>query len=316
MHISASSQLTVEGVVPVIPTPFDQNEEVDIEALERLVEFAVVTGLKTICLPMYGSEFYKLNESEKNLVVETAVRQARGRILVIAQSGHNGTRGTIEIAQKNESVGADLISFTLPRLMPLSEEDLLRYSEQVASSVRVPVLIQDWNPAGGPTVGADFCRRLHESCPNFRYIKLEEPMMGTKTEQILKATNGEVGVLEGWGGLYLMELISRGICGLMPGLAVADILSRVFKLAREGHFTEALDIYQVILPQIVFALKNMEFFNLVEKQILRARGLLTNAICREPTMRLDKETIRYIQILASRINDLLERIDLPRNPVS
>ncbi len=70
-----------------------------------------------------------------------------------------------------------------------------------------------------------------------------------------------------------------------------------------------------LLPQIVFALKNMEFFDLVEKQILWGRGLLTDVICREPTMCLDKETIHYTEILASRINDLLERIGLPRNPL-
>ena len=47
--------------------------------------------------------------------------------------------------------------------------------------------------------------------------------MSSKVTAILEATNGEVGVLEGWGGMY----------GVMPGLAVSDLLARVFHFAKK-----------------------------------------------------------------------------------
>src|SRR5262249_39113682 len=79
------------------------------------------------------------------------------------------------------------------------------------------VLIQDFNP-GGPTVNADFARALVQDCPNFRYLKLEEPLMAPKVRAIREATGDQVGVLEGWGGMYMLDLIPAGICGVMPGL--------------------------------------------------------------------------------------------------
>ena len=91
--------------------------------------------------------------------------------------------------------------------------------------MKTPVLIQDFNP-GGVTIGPDFCRRLVELCPNFRYAKLEEPMMASKVLAVREATEDRVGVLEGWGGLYMMDLIGVGICGVMPGLAWPTSCSR------------------------------------------------------------------------------------------
>ena len=92
------------------------------------------------------------------------------------------------IAKQNEANGADLIALALPRLFPVSEDDLIRYAATVCDAVKIPVMLQDFNP-GGQTVGADFCAKLHQRCPNFRFIKLEEPRMAAKMEAIHTQTN-------------------------------------------------------------------------------------------------------------------------------
>jgi len=54
--------------------------------------------------------------------------------------------------------------------------------------------------------------------------------------------------------MYVLELVPVGICGLMPGLALADILHRVFCLRRAGDSGSAFEIFQKLLPQIcIFA---------------------------------------------------------------
>ena len=58
----------IDGVVPVIPTPFCQDESIDYKALAACVHFAVECGVSAVCLPAYGSEFYKLTESERGKV--------------------------------------------------------------------------------------------------------------------------------------------------------------------------------------------------------------------------------------------------------
>jgi dihydrodipicolinate synthase/N-acetylneuraminate lyase len=76
---------TLTGAVPVIPTPFQEDESIDYDALASCIEFAARVGVSAVCLPAYASEFYKLSESEREQIVETAVRAAAGRVSVILQ---------------------------------------------------------------------------------------------------------------------------------------------------------------------------------------------------------------------------------------
>ncbi len=307
-HISENNAppKLIRGIVPVVPTPFTSGEELDLQLLAGLIEFACRSAVPAVCLPAYGSEFYKLTDTERAALVEAAVKAADGRVKVIAQSNHPSARIATEIARRNEALGADLISFAIPRQFPLAEDDLMRYCESMLNSVSVPVLIQDFNP-GGVTVGGAFAARLAASFENFAYLKLEEPLMGSKVNAIRAATRDRIGVLEGWGGMYLLELIPTGICGAMPGLAMCDLFVRVFNLASSGDLDGAFAIYTAMLPQIVYALQNMELFHHMEKRLLQARGLLTSTVVREPSLRLEAHVEAHIEKLNRLVLVELER---------
>jgi dihydrodipicolinate synthase/N-acetylneuraminate lyase len=290
----------IEGIVPVIPVPFHPDETIDEAGLRNLVDFCVAGKAAAICLPAYGSEFYKLSEQERLDVVRIAAGQAAGRVPVAGQANHPSPRVAIDLARRMQELGASIISMAAPRVFALGEEDLLRYFRAVCREIRVPLLIQDFNP-GGPTVGADFARRLHADCPNFRYLKLEEPMMGPKVRAIREATGGQVGVLEGWGGLYMMELIPTGICGAMPGVPLLRVLHEVYWKRKQGQDAEALADFQSILPFIVFELEHLELFLHVEKRLLKAMGLIASPTVREATIQLDPDTEAYAEWLIAQV---------------
>jgi len=256
-------------------------------------------------LPAYGSEFYKLSENERTAVIETAVEQANGRAQVVAQSNHPSSRIAADVARRNQDLGANVISFALPRQFALAEIDQLRFAGTVTRAVNRPVLIQDFNP-GGATVGAEFARRLTESTPNFAYLKLEEPMMGPKVRAIAEATRGHVGVLEGWGGMYLLELLPSGICGAMPGLALCDLFQELTRRALAGDDTGASELFRVVLPHIAYSLQNMELFHHCEKRLLARRGLIRDPVVREPALTLDATASDYIDRL---IGDVLIAVE-------
>jgi 4-hydroxy-tetrahydrodipicolinate synthase len=296
------------GSVPIVPIPFDANEEIDEEELRRLVQFCVDKKFSAICLPAYGSEFYKLSESDRVRVVKIAVQQAAGRVPVIAQSNHGSSRVALELAKRHVENGADMISVALPRQFALSEDDLLRYLRPILNGVPVPSLVQDFSPAGG-TIGADFAACLLDQCPSFAYLKMEEPMLAPKLVAISERTGGKVGVLEGTGGLYLLELVPYGLCGIMPGLAVADALDVVFKLRATNRDDEAFELYGKLLPRVLFSFQSFQHFEVYmycEKRLLQARGLLSSANCRNASFTPDPYTVRYVDELNERLLPLLK----------
>ncbi len=308
MELTKPIQLV--GSVPIMPIPFDAEEAIDEEALRRLVEFAVEKKFSAICLPAYGSEFYKLTEDERIRVVKIAAHQAAGRVPVIAQSNHGSSRAALELARTHVKNGASMISVALPRQFALSEDDLLRYVEPILNGVDVPSLIQDFSPAGG-TIGADFAARLLERCPRFGYLKMEEPMLAPKLAAMMARTGGKVGVLEGTGGLYLLELIPYGLRGIMPSLAVADALNIVFKLRAANRNDEAFELYGKLLARIVYSFQSFQHFEVYlycEKRLLQARGLIPNAVCRNAGFTPDPYTVRYVDELNERTLDVLNSL--------
>ncbi|MGA8182839.1 MAG: dihydrodipicolinate synthase family protein [Terriglobia bacterium] len=306
-------EFQLQGIVPIIPTPFKADQEVDWEDLRALVDFACASGACAMCLPAYASEFYKLSEDERRRAITEAVKQSSGRIPVIGQVNAFSAKQAAETALDAQRTGAEAISVSVPRLFPLGERDILRYFDRILSAIDVPLIIQDFNP-GGPTISLDFIASLHRAHPHFRYVKLEEPMMASKVEAVVQKTSGEVGVLEGWGGMYMLELIPAGICGVMPSLGAADVLARVFRLAQQGRMDEAYETFRDVLPLIVFSLQNLELLHHVEKSLLAARGIIKEAFVRDASLEPNPHDRQHMLILNRKILEALDRLNLPRNP--
>ncbi len=290
----------ISGIVPVIPTPFAADDQVDPVALRGLLDFAVQARVCAVCLPAYASEFYKLTDAERLSLVHSAIEMLGGKLPVVAQVNHVSSNYVTQLAQECERAGAAAISVAVPRLFNLPERDLFRFFDRILSAITIPLLIQDFNP-GGATVSVDFIKSLHAQHPHFRYLKLEEPLMSAKVRLILDATDGGIGVIDGWGGVYMLELIEAGICGVMPGLAVADLLQRIWDLARAGEKDAAYDLFQGVLPQITYSLQSLEFFHHAEKALLAARGVLSNPVVRDATLTVNEVDRHHIDYLNSKI---------------
>jgi dihydrodipicolinate synthase/N-acetylneuraminate lyase len=307
------AELHIDGVVPIIPTPFLHDGSPDWSSLKNLLDFAAGAAVSAVCLPAYASEFYKLSDDERRDLALRAIGMMDGRLPVIAQVNHVSPAYVVETARELELAGASAISVAVPRLFPLPERDLLRYFDRILRSIGIPLVIQDFNP-GGATASLDFIQQLHAEHPHFRYLKLEEPLMSERVRAIVDATRGEVGLLEGWGGLYMIELFRAGIVGVMPGLAVSDVLQLVWNRQRQGDYDAAYSAFLGVLPQISYSLQNLEFFHHAEKALLVARGVLPEAIVRDATMTVGENDRQHIHFLNRKVMEWLDHLDLPRNP--
>lgn len=313
--MTQTAGFAIDGVVPVIPTPFRENEEIAWESLAPMIAFARAAGASAVCLPAYASEFYKLSERERLRLIDHAVRAAAGQIPVVAQVNAPSPGLALNMAKAAAGCGANAIATAVPRLFAIPEDDLFDYFDRLLAGVKLPVIIQDFNP-GGATVSVEFVERLHRAHPHFQYLKLEEAMMAAKAIRVREATAGGVKVLEGWGGMYLLDLAPTGIAGVVPGLGPVDLIDRVFRLAKAGQREKACPAFEAVLPQIVYSLQNLELYHHAEKRLLQARGVLDTVVVRRPRMTLSDHEAAHIDFINRRILDLLDEFGLPRNPAA
>lgn len=301
------------GVIPILPTPFDRQGALFETDYERLLDYCKIAGVSAVGLPAYGSEFYKLSPDERTAVIKATIKASDGHTPVIAQCNHGGAAAAAHLAREAEQLGADAIAFELPRRFPYAEPELLTFSRTIADAVKIPVLVQDWNP-GGITIGAEFTQQLQADCSNFRAVKLEEPNLGEKVRLIRQATLDQVNVIEGWGGLYLLELLPAGISGIMPGTGLADVFVKIFNRA-QTDLAGAFDDMAPFVPYLSFCLQNMEHFHHVEKALLARRGILTQPHIREITVRPDSTALAYLELLLDRTCHQIEKLGLPVKPL-
>ena len=295
----------LDGIVPIIPIPFNNDESINDADLKRVVQFAGENGATGICLPAYGSEFYKLSDKEREHVVAVAVAANAGSVPLIAQANHPSASIAAATAKRYQQTGADMISIAVPRIFGLRDSDILRYLGRVASAIDIPLLVQDFNP-GGPTIGPEDIFQLHRQHPNFKYAKLEEPLMADKIVAIRDRVGDNVGILEGWGGLYMLELIPLGICGVMPGVPLLEPLAQVYRLRKSGQTITAMDLMGRLLPFINFTLQNFEVFLHTEKRLLVKRGLFESAAVRDATYTLSAPNSDYVDLLCDHMLRVIE----------
>ena len=111
----------IDGIVPIIPVPFNKDESINFSDLKRLVKYCVSSGASAVCLPAYASEFYKLSENEREMVIGIAVEASANKIPVIGQANHVSSHIACEMAKRYQELGVDIISTAVPRLFPLNE---------------------------------------------------------------------------------------------------------------------------------------------------------------------------------------------------
>jgi dihydrodipicolinate synthase/N-acetylneuraminate lyase len=288
--------LPIQGVVPILPTPFRTDDEIDLDALGALVDFAIAAGASAIGTPAFGSEFYKLTDAERLHVLESVMARSNGRIPVVAQCNHHSPRHAARVARQAQEMGAAAVNVALPRLFPASSAQLLGYARTVCDSVSVPVVVQDWYPGGEP-VGLPFALELRRHCTNFRYLKREEPGIGPLIRAIRRELAGEVGVFLGWGGMHVPELQPAGACGVMPGLALADVFVRIWQLGSVAQWSAAYSFFARIAPYLQFSLQTFEQFHHSEKLLLCARKILRSAMVRPVTIDLSADARAYLDRL-------------------
>jgi 4-hydroxy-tetrahydrodipicolinate synthase len=297
--------LALRGVVPILPTPFNTDDEIDLASLTALVDFAVKSGVAAVGTPAFGSEFYKLDDDERTLILETVIGHARGRMPVIAQCNQYSPRKAARLAVKAERMGASAVNIALPRAFASSPRHLLDYARAVCDAVSVPVVVQDWSP-GGETVGLPFVVELRKHCSNFCFLKREEPAIGPLIRAIRKETDDGVGVFLGWGGMYVPELQAAGACGVMPGLGLADIFVQIWQLGGAQQWSEAYALFVQIAPYLQFSLQTFEQFHHAEKLLLLAREISRNASVRPVTVELNDDARAYLHKLIAQLKPLFQ----------
>ena len=96
---------TMQGVFPILVTPFDTDERVDEDSLRSVVEFNISAGVHGLGIAL-GSEILKLTEAERSLVISVVVDHTRGRVPIVVNTGAQANLTAALYSRQAEDLGA------------------------------------------------------------------------------------------------------------------------------------------------------------------------------------------------------------------
>ena len=135
----------IKGSLPALVTPF-RNGDLDIESLGRLVEWQIESGSNGLVPVGTTGESPTLSHEEHDLVVETVVNAAAGRVPVVAGAGSNSTAEAVRLARAAERAGADAVLVVTPYYNKPTQFGLVAHFTAVHDACGLPIIIYNIPP--------------------------------------------------------------------------------------------------------------------------------------------------------------------------
>ncbi len=130
-----------KGSLVALATPFDENDRIDYAAVERLIRFHVDEGTDGLVIAGTTGESPTLEKGEHAELIARAVEIAAGRLPVIAGTGSNSTRQTVELSVLVGRSGIDGYLLVTPYYNKPVQEGIYRHFAAVADAVDKPIML-------------------------------------------------------------------------------------------------------------------------------------------------------------------------------
>jgi 4-hydroxy-tetrahydrodipicolinate synthase len=288
----------ISGVLPVLAVPFNKDGSLDLDSIPKLVEHCISNKANGVVIFGLASELYKLNDSERIQILEKVISSVNSRVPVIVGTEHSGTLAAVARSIEAEKLGASALMLYPPTFIKPDEANVLSYFKAVGSAVKIPIIIQDAPAWTGVPLPVSLLSRIIKEQPNVCYIKLESPPIGDKAK-LLKSEGFKI--IAGYGAIHLMEDLTAGIDGFMPGCSLPGIFVEINDLFKSGNVEKARTLYQLVLPLLTFQLTSLDTFIEIQKLLLKHLQIFSTSYCREPHVPISSERIDYLNLLLAEI---------------
>ena len=270
----------LEGVLPVIQTPYKADWSIDPAVLQREIDWLFAEGVDGIVLAMV-SEVLRLSDAERDDLTRLAVKFADGRGPVVASVGAESTAQAIRHAKAAEQAGANALMAIPPSLTACSAAELSAYYQSILEATRLPLVVQDASGYVGNSIPVATQAALLDLAPDRVLFKPEAQPIGPNVSALLEATGGRAKIFEGTAGLALMDSHPRGIVGTMPGADVPWAIVAIWRALEAGDTLRAGDIH-ARLAALVNLMHNLDAYLAIEKLLLVEQGIFANELVRGP----------------------------------
>lgn len=245
---------TGSGVALV--TPFN-GDAVNYTQLQSLIEWHIKAGTQALIILGTTGEGVTLSSAEKKEVFTQAVRFAKRRIKIIANTGSNDTAASIELSQYAQKIGVDGLLLVCPYYNKPTQRGLIAHFTAIADAVEIPCILYNVPGRTSVNLSAESCFVLAQ---HPRIVGVKEASHDlAQIETILKQAPKDFAVYSGNDDQNeaILALGGQGVISVTGNL-IPERLAKFCTAHTKGNALEAKAMHEGMMPlhQVLFIESN------------------------------------------------------------
>ncbi|WP_321871766.1 dihydrodipicolinate synthase family protein [Burkholderia ubonensis] len=242
----------LQGIIAYPVTPFSADGDVDLKALDALIERLVADGVHGIApLGSTGESAY-LSDAEWEAVADTSIRAVRKRVPTVVGISDLTTAGAVRRARFAEQAGADAVMVLPVSYWKLGNDEIVGHYRAIGDAIGIPVMLYN-NPA---TSGVDMLPELIATiCRTVDNVTMVKESTGDimRMHRLAQLSDGAIPFYNGSNPMALAALAAgaAGWCTAAPNLNARLPLALV-EAVRAGDLARAREVFHAQLPLLQF----------------------------------------------------------------
>jgi 4-hydroxy-tetrahydrodipicolinate synthase len=267
------------GVWGILATPFHgPDRRIDTASFTRQIELYGRIGAQgVVALGVFG-EAAKLDGQEQRQIVEAAVT-AGGDLPVVVGIPALATAPVVEQATAAAEAAEGRLAGLMVQVNAADPAVATAHLRAVHEATGIGLVVQDYPLSSGVRIGTSELLEVVAATPETVAIKAESPPTSIAIAGLVAGT--DVPVFGGLGGVGLIDELAAGAAGAMTGFSHPEGLVAAIAAYRTGGFRAAREAFAPWLPIANFEAQ-VGVQLALRKEILRRRGLIDEAVIRQP----------------------------------
>jgi 4-hydroxy-tetrahydrodipicolinate synthase len=236
------------GVYTALFTPF-KNDGIDFDALGKLIEYQYKNGVNGIVPCGTTGESSTLSCEEHEAIIEFCVKNAKGKMKILAGTGSNSTHGTTRFTQFAKKVGCDGALIVSPYYNKPTQKGLYLHFKSIADTVDIPIVLYNIVSRTSVNIEPETVLKLFNDCKNI--VGIKEASGSLAQMSAIKSLVSDIELLSGDDTLTLPSLAvgGVGIVSVLANISPLEVVSLV-EAFEKGNIREAIKIHYKLLPLV------------------------------------------------------------------
>ena len=156
----------LQGVWTALITPFKKDGSIYLLSFDKLINKQLEAGIVGILLCGTTGESPTITDKECVELIKRAKKKVAGKCIIIAGTGTNCTKKSIEKTKMAQKAGADMILLVNPYYNKPTQQGLYLHFKAIANSTKLPVILYNIKGRTGVNLETSTLKRLADDVKN------------------------------------------------------------------------------------------------------------------------------------------------------